>query len=172
MRSWRFIQQAVLVLAAQQALAEEPAFAIGDWLLVRSRLTECPTWEKRVIDVHRIRDTAEVELLDLGYFRLVGRTPEQIRSQVVAAYRKATGREPPTLSIERVEGFPYAELEVIRFSFKMMASRSCPESLPARRPPLQLIPRGSSPFIPIPPADHSPDELLYLRTLAWSRDRS
>ena len=79
--------------------AEERAIGLGDLLLVRARLRDCPD-RSRLVEVLRLEDKS-IRILDLGSFSVAGKTPSELLREVKARYRKhVPGREVPPIVIE------------------------------------------------------------------------
>jgi hypothetical protein len=145
---------AMLVVVAGPASAGEPAFALGDWLLVRSRLAECISWENRIVDAYQVSGDGRAQILGLGEFNVLAHTPTQVRDAILRAYVAAAGKSPPSLSVERVS--PAAGTDEFAFeavlSFRAMIREECPTDPPHPGP--RDLP--------------TPDQLLRVRALAWA----
>jgi hypothetical protein len=148
-----FILIVMLIGVAGLASAGEPRFAVGDWLLVRSRLAECVSWENRIVDAYQVTGYGSAPILGLGEFRVLGLTTTEIQDAISRAYLAAAGKNPPSLSVERValeSGTDEFALDAV-LSFRAMIREECPSDPP------QSGPRD------LP----TPEQLLRVRALAW-----
>jgi hypothetical protein len=137
------------------ASAEEPNFAVGDWVLVRGRLRECMSWDWRIVDVYQVESQGSAPLVGLGQFLVLGQTASQVRAALVEAYRRRTGKRLHSpLSVERVPANlgAYEFFWEAEWSFKAMTRGTCTGE------PAPTVPDRDLP---------TEQDLSRLRSLAW-----
>lgn len=82
-----------------RAIAREARVGVGDLLLVRARLRDCPD-RLRLVEVERVQ-REPIRLLDLGPFAVVGRSSSAVLGDIRARYRQRLGvRAAPPIALE------------------------------------------------------------------------
>jgi hypothetical protein len=117
---------------APTARADRDAIRVGDLLLVRARLRDCPD-RLRLVDVLRA-GSAPSSLADLGPFSLPGKRTSQLRDEWLARFReRLPGRAAPPIEITRVQAEAQGEAMWLRESLDDLGCAGFPPP-PQRHP--------------------------------------
>jgi hypothetical protein len=90
-----------LVASVQMALAESNRILAGDFLFIHAQVIGCDS-RIRVVEEGEVTESGEVTFFGEITLDAEGKTPEEVTTEFVAAWKEKTGQESKTIQIKRV----------------------------------------------------------------------
>jgi hypothetical protein len=106
--------------------------AVGDFLIVRGVLQDCPAWVGRLLAAPEVPNHGNVTLFGEVSVNALGRWPNEIRDSIMGLHRADfPNQRPPRLTVEVVSAQDFkANAEEVAHSLSALYLNSCPQTPP------------------------------------------